>query len=134
MATDHKPLEGVFKKDLFEVNNPRLQRIREKVLPYTFNLKWVAGKGHHTADALSCAPLFHLADLNDMIIDTARTCLVTVEGKQNELTAILDSMDSDYVLLKNDVLNDIMHSRYATQLQAVFDHLSVDGELVYLDA
>ena len=44
VATDHKPLEGVFKKDLFEVNNPRLQRILEKFLPYTFTLKWVAGK------------------------------------------------------------------------------------------
>ena len=36
--------------------------------------------------------------------------------------------------LKNDVLNGTMHSRYATQMKAVFDHLSVDGELVYLDA
>ena len=134
VATDHKPLERVFKKDLFEVNNPRLQRIREKLLPYTITVKWVAGKSHHIADALSRAPLFQPADLDDMIIDTARTCLVTVDGKQNEFTAILDSMDSDYVLLKNDVLNGTMNSRYAIQLKSVFDNLSVDGELVYLDA
>ena len=71
-----------------------------------------------------------------MLIDTARTCLVTAEGKgkKSELTAILDSMDSDYVMLKNDVLNGTAESRYATQLKAIFDHLSVDGELVYLDA
>ena len=62
---------GIFKKDLFEVQNPRLQRMREKVLPYTFTLKWVAGKGHHIADALSRAPLFAPADLDDMHIDTA---------------------------------------------------------------
>ena len=43
-------------------------------------------------------------------------------------------MDSDYVLLKNYVLNGTANSRYAAQLKAVFDHLSVDGELVYLDA
>ena len=134
VATDHKPLEGVFKKDLFEVNNPRLQRIREKLLPYTFTLKWVAGKSHHIADALSRAPLFQPADLDDMLIDTARTCLVTVEGKREELTAVLDSMDADYVSLKNDVLEGTSNSRYSTQLKAVFDHLSVDGELVYLDA
>ena len=77
------------------MNNPRLQCIREKLLPYTFTLKWVAGKSHHIADALSRAPLFQPADLDDMIIDTARTCLVTVEQKKSELTAILDSMDSD---------------------------------------
>ena len=82
VATDHKPLEGVFKKDLFEVNNPRLQRIREKLLPYTFSLKWVAGKSHHIADALSRAPLFQPADLDDMVIDTARTYLVMVDGKK----------------------------------------------------
>ena len=134
VATDHKPLEGVFKKDLFEVNNPRLQRIREKLLPYAFTLKWVAGKTHLIADALSWAPLFQPADLDDMIIDTARTCLVTVEGKKSELTAILYSMDFDYMLLKNDVLDGTANSRYAAQLKAVFDHLSVDGELVYLDA
>ena len=73
------------------MNNPRLQRIREKLLPYTFTLKWVAGKSHHIADALSRAPLFQPADLDDMVIDTARTCLVTVDGKQNEFVAILDS-------------------------------------------
>ena len=135
VATDHKPLEGIFKKDLFEVQNPRLQRMREKLLPYTFTVKWVAGKEHHIADALSRAPLFAPADLDNMYIDTARTCLVSAEGtKKGEFTAILDSMDSDYIMLRNDALNQTSESRYAGQLKAIFDHLSVDGELVYLDA
>ena len=38
------------------------------------------------------------------------------------------------MLLKNDVLDGTTNSRYAAQLKAVFDHLSVHGELVYLDA
>ena len=75
-----------------------------------FTLKWVAGKSHHIADALSLAPLFQPADLDDMIIDTARTCLVTVDEKQNEFTAILDSKDSDYVLMKYDILDGTCHS------------------------
>ena len=75
IATDLKPLKGIFKKDLFELQNPRLQRMREKLLPYTytFTLKWVAGKGHHIAHALSRATLFAPADLDDMFIETART-------------------------------------------------------------
>ena len=133
-ATDHKPLEGIFKKDLFEVENPRLQRIWEKLPQYTFTLKWVAGKGHHIADALSRAPLFAPADLDDMHINTEKTCLVTVDVKKTEFTAILDSMDADYIMLKNYVLNQTYKSRYANHLKAVFDNLSVDGELVYLDA
>ena len=79
--------------------------MREKLLTYTFPLKWIAGKGNHTADALSKAPLFAPADRDDMHIDTARTFLVSAESKRSEFTAILDSMDADYIMLKNDVLN-----------------------------
>ena len=39
VATDHKPLEGIFEKDLFEVQNPRLQRIREKTAAIYFHLR-----------------------------------------------------------------------------------------------
>ena len=38
VVTDHKPLEGIFKKDLFDIGNPRLQRIREKLLEYNFSV------------------------------------------------------------------------------------------------
>ena len=41
VTTDHKPLEGFFKKELFEVQNPWLQCIHEKLLPYTFTLRWL---------------------------------------------------------------------------------------------
>ena len=123
-------MEGIVKKDLFEV-----QRMREKLFPYTFTVNWVAGKGHHIADALSRAPHFAPADLDDMYIDTARTCLVLAESnKRGEFTGILDSMDADYIMLRNDILNQTCESRYAGQLKAVFDNLSVDGELVYIDA
>ena len=46
VATDHRPLEGVFKKDIFEIPNPRLQRIREKLAEFNMNVKWVPGKSH----------------------------------------------------------------------------------------
>ena len=44
VATDHKPLEGIFKKDLFEIPNPRLQQLREKLVEFSFVVKWVPGK------------------------------------------------------------------------------------------
>ena len=74
------------------------------------------------------------ADLDDMHIDTARTCLVTAENKKSKFSAILDSMDADYIILKNDILNQTCENHYANQLKAEFDNLSVDSELVYLDA
>ena len=56
--TDHKPLQGVFAKELHRLENPRLMRMREKIAHFNFELKWVTGKNHYIADALSRAPVF----------------------------------------------------------------------------
>ena len=58
VLTDHRPLEGIFTKDIFDLASPRLQRLREKVAMYSFLVRWVPGKTHFIADALSRAPLF----------------------------------------------------------------------------
>ena len=39
--TDHKPLEGIFRKPITEIENMRLVKMREKMLPYHFQLKCV---------------------------------------------------------------------------------------------
>ena len=56
---DHKPLESIIdKKRLNEVESPRLQRLKEKLLPYgNFVTEWRAGKQHLIADALSRSPV-----------------------------------------------------------------------------
>ncbi len=58
VVTDHRPLLGIFKKDLHTLPNPRLLRLREKIMGYTFDVRWTAGKTHLIADALSRAPVF----------------------------------------------------------------------------
>ena len=57
VLVDHKPLKGLFRKSLDEVDNPRLQRLLEKLRPYTFDVEWQAGKTHAIADALSRSPV-----------------------------------------------------------------------------
>ena len=57
VKTDHRPLVGLFNKDLIAIDNPRLQRIRESVLGYVFNVEHVPGKSNAAADALSRYPL-----------------------------------------------------------------------------
>ena len=57
MVTDLHPLLGTFRKPLAEIENPRLQRIREKTAGYNFNLEWIEGKSHLIADALSRYPV-----------------------------------------------------------------------------
>ena len=110
MATDHKPLEGIFKKDLFEISNPRLQRLREKLVEYSFVVKWVPGKTHHIADAHSRAPLFSPEETEDMQVDTARACLASLPGMASELDVILNAVDADYIKLWHDVVNSTASS------------------------
>jgi len=65
VLTDHRPLLGLFNKNLGDVENRRLQRIREKIVDFTFELKWVAGKTHQIADALSRSPIFEAPETPD---------------------------------------------------------------------
>ena len=58
VLTDHRPLVGVFRKQLSLLENARLMRMREKIQEFTFEVKWVQGKTHYIADALSRSPVF----------------------------------------------------------------------------
>ena len=44
IATDHKPLLGVFRKPLADIQNPRLLSIAEKTLWFSFSLVHVPGR------------------------------------------------------------------------------------------
>ena len=60
LITDHRPLVPILNtKSLVEIENPRLQRLREKLMPYSFTAVWKAGKMHQLPDALSRAPVDH---------------------------------------------------------------------------
>jgi hypothetical protein len=41
VVTDHRPLEGVFKKGLEDITNARLRGFRKKLAPYSFKVMWV---------------------------------------------------------------------------------------------
>ena len=55
-------------------------------------------------------------------------------GMECELNSILDAIDSDYAKLRHDVLNGTELSPYSKQKKSVLSQLSVDNELVYIDA
>ena len=56
VVTDHKPFVGICNKNLDDLDNPCLQRMREKIIGYNFQLEWIAGKPNLLADALSRTP------------------------------------------------------------------------------
>ena len=44
VITDHRALCGLWAKDLHQIENARLQRLREKVNEYVFDVVWQPGK------------------------------------------------------------------------------------------
>ena len=95
VVTDHKPLLGTFAKALCDVENTRLQRIREKLVGYNFNITWVPGKIHLIADALSRAPVFR--PVEEEVI-SANYVLVCAIAEDPLLQPLFDAAaaDQDY--------------------------------------
>ena len=57
IVTDHKPLVSIFgTKSLEKIENPRLFALKEKTLPYKFDIVHVSGVGNQAADAYSRHP------------------------------------------------------------------------------
>ena len=127
----HKPLEGIFAKTLYDLSNPRLRRMREKLSGFTFDVKYVAGKTHYIADALSRAPLFVPEDDPDMVVDTALTALAVTDDPAFKV--IQQNMDSDYVLCMNDIMGETERSDLAKKLKNVRDRLSVSDNVILFD-
>ena len=57
IVVDHRPLLALLgSKSLDAIDNPRLLRLRQKLLPYTFEEQWCQGKLHSIPDAFSRYP------------------------------------------------------------------------------
>ena len=58
VVVDHRPLIQILnQKGLDEIDNPRIFRLKEKLMPFTFNAEWRKGKEHLIPDSLSRAPV-----------------------------------------------------------------------------
>ena len=54
VVTDHKPLVKIFgDRTLDEISNTRLFRIKQRTLPWHFNIAYLPGRTNHAADATS---------------------------------------------------------------------------------
>lgn len=51
--TDHLPLVSIINKQINRIHNNRLKRLKLKLIPYTFTLKYIPGKDMYIADLLS---------------------------------------------------------------------------------
>ena len=57
IVTDHKPLTKIFgDRTLDEISNPRLFRLKQRTLPWRFEIRHLPGRSNHDADAASRNP------------------------------------------------------------------------------
>ena len=86
---------------------------------FSFNVRWVPGKTHLIADALSRAPLFSPEEMPGLEIDTAISCLS--QTSQPLIDIIYNAVDDDYRQLLQDVINNTSISNYSQNLKGSFD-------------
>ena len=143
VLTDHRPLVGLFDKQLDEMVNPRLLRLREKLVNYSLLVEWVPGKTHLIADALSRAPVFSADAGDNLSIDTFETpakCFAATGDPA--LHILLDAIDSTYTSQVNFYKSgsnpkDLPVTHPARLLLSVWPRLSItthgENELLTVD-
>ena len=112
LITDHRPLVKLFgDRSLKDIANPRLLRLKEKTLLYSFTVKYIPGKKNSAADTLSRYPVVRSkttidddeedGSLNEACIASMTSSLaddvITVDW--NTLSEVADQ-DPDYQLLR----------------------------------
>ena len=127
IVTDHRPLVGIFSKDLCELQNPRLLKYRERMQGYNFSIQWVAGKLHMMADALSRAPLL---TENVEYGETPDTLCSISLGMPKDGQFAPDETYQEIVkaLKTGSEIKDLPSDHPATELKSMWENLSLDAE------
>ena len=130
VITDHKPLLGIFNKNLDCLYNPRLQRMREKVMGFNFNREWIAGKSNLIADALSRTPKF--TNNTNEICNLSHCCIVDPSLIPLNLKEMANNANDSYISLVSSIKNsntEIPNTAAARQFQKDFHKLSLSNDI-----
>ena len=153
VVVDHKPLESILNNQTMDmIDNPRIQRLKEKLCGYTFQTIWRKGKEHVIPDALSRAPCSDPAQ-DDIIIDDTNcplqlhiSCILRDENEINDGQPLIDPLleeikkctlaDKDSIELVKAIKNGFTVAKQTPSVQAfkkLADQLTVEDGLILLD-
>ncbi len=132
VATDHRPLVGIFEKSMDDLTNPRIVRLREKLARYNFRVTWVEGKKNVVADALSRAPVWN-GDSHSDNNGNEDTCaaIIAPQPTDRNLQKIIDAANTDdeYKTVRETIgkkLKNLHPDHPAKQYGGVWETISVD--------
>ena len=103
ILVDHRPLITILNsKNMDEIENPRLQRLRERLSMYVFTASWRKGRDHQAADALSRSPVDlpteedEIAeDRGGVSVSTAICCALDEAGTDIRIADVREAVDHD---------------------------------------
>ena len=130
VITDHKPSLGIFNKNLDDMDNPRLQCMREKIMGFNLNIEWIAGKPNLIVDALSQTPKF--IDNSNEITNISHCSIIDKLEIPINLKEMANNASQMYKDLVNSIKNSekqIPPSAAAQNFQKDFHRLSLSNEI-----
>jgi hypothetical protein len=129
--TDHRPLLGIWRKQIDEIGIARCQKWRENLSIYNFNVEWKAGKTHYLADSLSRAPYWNPPEVDSVF------CFA-INPTQGIHDILRKAAEEDYKRIIEAVSNGVSTKAIAdchpaAALRSEWDYLSVFNGLVVHD-
>ena len=136
VLTDHRPLKGVFRKPLAEIENARLLRFREKLTDYSFDVDYVPGKTHLIADALSRAPLFDPPEEEAINVNATLTNKLAADPALQQFYDAAAN-DPSYLAVVKAIIDGkspavLPPSHPARTFKSIWDDLSVQDDLLLI--
>ena len=157
VIVDHHPLIAILNTHrLDEIENPRLQRLRTRLLQYNFTAKWIKGSTNEAADALSRHPCQQpcpddeLAEADVALSTSQERCRQAPSITQIRMDALEETdhenlriqelweqaeTDQEYQDLKKQIKQGFPNKKGSLpeslrKYWAVKDHLTIDDGLV----
>ena len=126
IIVDHAPLLKIFgDKSLQDITNPRLFALKEKMLHYTFQMKYMRGIKNR-ADTLSCYPTGK-PDEDDLLCSKINV-LLTISAIEETSRAV----SIDIQILRNYIRNDKQYELLYNTIQTgnFADSLSLENNYI----
>ena len=130
VSTDHKPLLGILNdKPLEDIKNPRILRLKEHTLQFSFVMKYNRGKWHRAPDTLSRNPAPSFIKVLEVFSAEDDNCVDTLDITSETAFAILSSnglmslddvrkatlSDKSMDLLKSAIMNGFGKSQHSME-------------------